>query len=217
MGSIFFTEQRRKGLRMGHKFRIFLLAFVLLNTAKSHAQVETAVPFLIIPNSPEGNGMGGIAASLISDNAISTISNPAQLGIFSLNDFFNASTYTPKTPWANGISLDATALNAGINLKKYLDLPTPISFGVGYSRVYFDLGNVNYTSPDNPQTIAAEHEYEKSDNLSFGIGIDYKVKLGLGYSSKWINSKLRSAFTYAVEGTRHRENSFTPHTVRVSS
>lgn len=179
---------------MGHSLWIILLAFAILGTAESYGQVETGVPFLMIPISAEGNGMGGIGASLISDDAISTISNPAQLGIFSLDNLFNAGTYSPKTPWlpsfSNDLSLDATAFNAGMNFNKYFALPAPISLGIGYSQVYFDLGNFTETSPYAPTPIGTWHAYEKSDNLSFGIGIDYKVKLSLGYSFKWIDSEL---------------------------
>ena len=52
------------------------IAVFLFNISEVLGQGETAVPFLMIPNSVEGNGMGGIAASLVSDDAISTISNP---------------------------------------------------------------------------------------------------------------------------------------------
>ena len=174
--------------------RMLLMGVLLLSGSEAFSQGETAVPFLLIPTSVEGNGMGGIAASLISDDAISTISNPAQLGIFSLDNVFSASTYSPKTPWlaslSDDISLDATAFNAGINFEKYLKLPAPISFGVGYSQIYFDLGNFNYTSSSGPQVTSTYHAYEKCDNLSFGFGIEYKVKLSLGYSFKWIDSEL---------------------------
>lgn len=174
------------------------IAVFLFNISEVLGQGETAVPFLMIPNSVEGNGMGGIAASLVSDDAISTISNPAQLGIFSMDNFFNASTYTPKTPWLpgidDGISLDATAFNAGMNLRNCLNLPAPISFGIGYSQVYFDLGNFEYTSSSSPQVITTYHAHERCDNLSFGIGIDYKVRLSLGYSFKWIDSELGPIF-----------------------
>lgn len=136
---------------MSHRLQVILLAFILLSATKSFGQGETAVPFLMIPTSVEGNGMGGIAASLISDDAISTISNPAQVGIFSLDNVFNAATYSPKTPWlpsfTNSLSLDATAFNGGINFKEYFDLPAPISFGMGYSQVCFDVGNFNYVDP----------------------------------------------------------------------
>ncbi len=179
---------------MSRRLRVIFLAFILLSTSNIFGQGETAVPFLMIPNSPEGNGMGGIAASLVTDDAISTVSNPAQLGFFGFDNIFSASTYSPKTPWlpnfSNDFSLDATAFNAGINLRNYLDLPAPISIGIGYSQIYFDLGNFTETASDDPTPIGSWHAYEKCDNLSFGIEIDYKVKLGLGYSFKWIDSEL---------------------------
>jgi len=54
----------------------FALPFIFTST--SSCQGESAVPFLLITSSPEGNGMGGISSSVVSDNAIAPISNPAQ-------------------------------------------------------------------------------------------------------------------------------------------
>jgi hypothetical protein len=174
--------------------RMLLMVIFLLSGSEAFSQGETAVPFLMIPTSVAGNGMGGIAASLVSDDAMSTIANPAQLGIFSLDNVLSVSTYSPRTAWlqtfTNNMSLDVTALNAGINLKKYLDLPLPVSFGMGYSQIYFDLGEFNYSGPSSPEPIGTYHAYETCDNLSFGVGVDYKVKLSLGYAFKWIGSEL---------------------------
>ncbi len=40
----------------------------------------------------DGNGMGGMDASIISDNPMAATANPAQLGMFSLTNLFSAST-----------------------------------------------------------------------------------------------------------------------------
>ncbi|MCL5266476.1 MAG: hypothetical protein M1469_00035 [Bacteroidetes bacterium] len=42
-------------------------------------------PELNFPLSAETNAMGGAGVSLISDNALATIANPAEPGLFSLN------------------------------------------------------------------------------------------------------------------------------------
>jgi hypothetical protein len=174
-----------KELCTGSKFLAVLFATIFFYAANSCGQ--TGASFLAIPNSPEGNGMGGVEASLVSDDAISTISNPAQLGIFGLNDFFSASTYTQKTAlypgWGIPWTLDATAFNGGANLKKYLGIPLPVSIGIGYSRIHYVAGTSNVNASD------------KTDNLSFGIGIDYGVKLSLGYTFKWIDSDLGTVWS----------------------
>ncbi len=166
---------------------------LLLLSAECYAQ-STAVPFLIIPTSVEGNGMGGIAASMVTEDAISNISNPAQLGVFSLENSFSASTYAPKTDWlpsfGGGLSLDARAVSAGLRLDRYMKLPAPISVGIGYSTVYFNLGTFNTFTPNNPSAVSTYNAFERADMLTFGVGINYIVRLGLGYTYKWIDSEL---------------------------
>lgn len=179
---------------MGNRSKLFAFLLSFLIGSECYGQGETAVSFLMIPSSVEGNGMGGIAASIVTDDAISNISNPAQAGMFSLGNSLSVSTYSPRTDWlprfASGLSLDATALSAGMRIDRSLKLPVPISIGIGYSHVYFDMGMFNQTLPSGPTIVSSFHAYEKSDQLTFGIGIDYFVKVGLGYSYKWIDSRL---------------------------
>ncbi len=169
-------------------------SLLILLPGISNAQVQTAVPFLTLTISVEGNGMGGISASLISGDAISAISNPAQLGLFGQDNLFSASTYTPKTMWlpsfGGDLSLDASAVTAGLRLDRYMKLPAAISIGIGYLHVYFDLGTFNQTLINNPTVIYTWYAFEKADMLAFGIEINYFVKFGLGYSYKWIDSQL---------------------------
>jgi hypothetical protein len=63
------------------------------------AQGETAVPFLLFSASPEGNGMGGINASRITDDAMAELANPAQLGLQALHQFVSTGFYTSTTDW----------------------------------------------------------------------------------------------------------------------
>ncbi len=189
---------------MGNRTKALVLAFIFMVSARGYGQGETGVPFLMIPTSVEGNGMGGVAASLITDDAISNFSNPAQLGVFGLSNSLSLSTYSPKTDWlpgfASGLSLDATALSAGLKLNRHFNLPVPISVGVGYSQVYFDLGEFTRVTPDGT-VIGTWNAHEKSDLLTVGIGIDYVVKFGLGYSFKWIDSELGPFGTGQEAGT----------------
>ncbi len=169
---------------------------LLFLSAECLAQ-NTAVPFLTIPSSVEGNGMGGIGASLVTEDAISNISNPAQLGIFSLSNSFSASSYAPKTEWlpsfGGGQSLDASAVSAGLRLDRDVKLPAPISLGIGYSTVYFNLGSFTTFDPNNPSAVSSYNAFEKADMLTLGVGINYIVKFGLGYTYKWIDSEVAPA------------------------
>ncbi len=55
----------------------FMFTILALYSADRASAQGTAVPFLLITSSPEGNGMGGISGSIQTDNAMSTLANPA--------------------------------------------------------------------------------------------------------------------------------------------
>jgi hypothetical protein len=171
----------------------------------AHTQGESAVPFLLITPSIDGNGMGGIGTSLGSDNATAPMRNPGQLGLFSLNNFFNAAFYTPKTDWLPGYNLseltyDAWALNAGVRLNNFVDLPFGLSFGVGYSQVNIDLGRFAVTGSQGPQILSYFDSWEKSRNFTFGVGLDYGVKIGAGITFKSVESQLSPIVTETGSG-----------------
>ncbi len=182
---------------MGRNVAATLIACMVCLAGKSYAQGETAVPFLLIPTSVEGNGMGGVAASLISNDALSAISNPAQVGFFGLNsNALSLSTYAPKTTWlpgsmAGGYSLAASALSAGLRLNKYLKFPVGISLGVGYSQLGIDFGMFTLPPPTGTSTAVSQfHAYDKADNITVGLGIDYIARFGIGFNFKSIQSNL---------------------------
>jgi hypothetical protein len=171
----------------------------------AHAQGESAVPFLLITPSIDGNGMGGIGTSVGSDNATAPMQNPGQLGLFSLHGFCNAAFYTPKTDWLpefniSGLTYDAWALNAGININEFVDLPFRLSLGAGYSQVDLDLGRFAVTSSQGPQVISYFDAWEKSKNVTFGIGLDYVIKVSAGITFKSIESQLSPIGTESEQG-----------------
>jgi len=172
-----------------------LLLSILLVTSLSFAQGETAVPFLLITSSVEGNGMGGISAAIPTDNAMSVIANPGQLGLLSLKNFLAAGIYTEKTMWLpqfhrSDLAYNTSAVNAGISLDKVVSLPFPVSLGVGYSRIFLNLGEFIRTGPGGPEELDRIQSYEKSENFSLGVGLDRVIKAGLGVNFKSIESKL---------------------------
>lgn len=170
---------------------------IALSTIICHfvfAQGETAVPFLLISSSPDGNGMGGIAASVASDNAMAMIANPGQLGIQSLDSYFRTSFYTPRTDWfpasqISDLKYNATAFNLGINFNKVSSFPIPLSVGLGYSRIFFDLGKFTFTQ-DDPTPLGTFEAQEQSENISVALGLDYYIRLGFGYNAKQVESRL---------------------------
>jgi len=174
---------------------VFLFcANIIVMCEMSRAQGETAIPFLLISSSPGGNGMGNITGSTITDDPMSTLANPGQLGVMSMDHYFTGGLYPSSTKWfAQLPNSDATynvmAFNAGLDLNRFMIIPFKLSVGVGYSHISNDLGTFFVTGND-PTVLGTFRAEEHTNNISVGIGIDYYIKLGLGYTAKSVESNL---------------------------
>jgi hypothetical protein len=81
------------------------------------------------------------------------------------------------------------AINAGLNLQQVAAISFPLSFGIGYSRVSHDLGN--FISSDELGQISNYFTSgDHSTNFTFSAGLDYIIKIGLGYTTKSVESDL---------------------------
>ncbi len=174
---------------------IFILSFSLLIFCHhAFSQGETAVPFLLIGSSPEANGMGRISGSMMTNNAMAIIDNPGQIGFQSLDNYFNTAFFNKKTDWLpvfqqQDMTYEARAFNFGLNLQKVLPLPFGLSAGFGYSRINLSLGEFVITNGD-PTTLGTYYAQENAEMYSFGIGLEYFIKIGLGCTMKKIESDL---------------------------
>lgn len=163
-----------------------IATLILLSAGQTYAQYFGPVPFLNYPVSAKSLGMGGVGTATVSENAAATLDNPAQLGIFSFHGLFNANTdfnnsLGPRFYYPTN-SFDLNSVNVGIPLNRiWISLPFKASAGLGYS---------NITSSSYPILTGAPFYSENTSNtsnaLSVGIGLDYVVKVGLGFSFKWI-------------------------------
>ena len=160
---------------------------------------SSATPALTFSTSPRGNGMGGVEATIPSSDAAATIANPGQLGLFSLDNLFNASTFTPETdllphmfmsPVEITHTMTVSALNAGINLKDLLSLPFSAGLGIGYSRTFVDWGEILLTNSSGPQVIGSVAMNDTYENYSVGLGFEYIARLGIGMNFKKITSRM---------------------------
>ncbi len=173
---------------------ILLSGFIAFIAPKlCYAQGETAVPFLTFPSSPEGNGMGGIIGSTISDNPMAILANPGQLGMASLDHYFLGGFYPSSTTWLPGLQTSgsaytATALSVGLRLNRMANIPFGLSIGLGYSHIGFDWGL--FTINNSGFGVSSWEPVEHTTNLSMGIGIDYYIKMGIGYTHKEVESIL---------------------------
>jgi|ERR1041385_1898857 hypothetical protein len=190
------TLTDKMGAKMNRAFAVLaLLVTIAVSPQVSRAQGETAVPFLLIPPSAEGNGMGGIVNATETDRPMGILANPGLLGISSLDHFFLGGLYPSSTTWLPGIpgagaTYSANAFSAGLNLNRFADLPLGLSVGFGYSHVSLDYGLFAETGPNGPDVIGYYNPEEHSNNWSVGIGADYYLKLGLGYTHKSVTSSL---------------------------
>ncbi|MCL5268470.1 MAG: hypothetical protein M1469_10255 [Bacteroidetes bacterium] len=164
------------------------LVFLVMATTDLTTTIPAyAQELLTTTLSAEGTGMGGMDASVISNNAMATTANPAQLGIFSLTNLFSASTYTPRTIWAPGSStqvypLESSAVNAGISIKRFMNAPFDFSAGFGYSKTTLGLGK--YSGFQDNGDYFSSPMGEELETRSVAIGIDWLVKAAIGYNFK---------------------------------
>ena len=183
-----------------------LLVFGAAAVSCLHAQGESAVPFILITSSVDGNGMAGISATVPSEVATAPIANPGQLGLFSLRNLFSGTLYPSKTDWlpevnVKGLTYNTFGVSAGYNLQNLVSLPFPVSIGLGYSRIRLDLGRFTVTGPSGPTPIGTFDSYETSDQFTTGIGLEYIVQVGIGFTTKRIVSSLTPAGTEVGQGT----------------
>ncbi|MCL5020145.1 MAG: hypothetical protein M1339_00460, partial [Bacteroidetes bacterium] len=157
------------------------LASLLIYATQASAQMQYSAPAV------DAEGMGGVEASLPSDNAVVQLANPAQTGFFSLHGIASMAAYLPayssSSRIGNGIdaaSMFSTAAEFGIDLQKYLQTPFKISAGIGYARTGADASGGGEI---------VQYEWQnRADNLIMGLGFDDVVKIGVGMGFNWISS-----------------------------
>lgn len=175
------------------KFRIILFTAVLIimiNSGFIQAQGgESAVPFLIVPASAEISGMGYASVALPSDDPLISTFNPAHLGIQSLKNNlsfgYNHSNWFPSFH-IKDFGITTYALNGGINLNKYFNKLPPLSVGLGYSHVLFNFGAFAVGNVPGNKT----ESYDKYDQLTFSLALDYYIRASFGAAYKHVYSKL---------------------------
>lgn len=155
--------------------------------------------FLNYPVTPEMAAMGDGGVSIVTNSAISAIANPAQLGMLSMTNSlsigtgFDMHTDTPLNRnfgTAFGFrdaSFSVSAVSYGARLNSLWEaLPSYVGLGLQYSYEKF-------ASP-SPVTLSVSpfiigNEAEHANAFTIGLGIHYFLRLGLGYSVKFIGGE----------------------------
>jgi hypothetical protein len=171
------------------KLAIWILLVFCLLSSSAFAVSEAALLFLLISPSPRANGMGQTFMGLPEYDAIATSYNPGSLGIFASKNYFSVGFYPSGVQWlpslTDNVFYDSKAVNFGFNLYKNLLL-----VGLGYHKIFLNLGEHEITDEESPEPIAFFQSFEKARAISFGIGGNLGVKIGLGMSIKYIESQL---------------------------
>lgn len=156
--------------------------FISIFIWASHASAQTVGD---LPFSVGAIGMGGVSASVPSDNAMALSSNPAQAGLFSLNEIASLSAYIrPSSAEYAGISsMHSSAAEVGFKLTRYLSTPFKTSVGVGYS---IEEMGIKGAQPDG--RVFAYAPYYRLNSLTLGLGLEDIVKVGIGFTYGWGSS-----------------------------
>jgi hypothetical protein len=174
---------------------VSVLGITIAFSLPAKAQGEAAVPFLLISPSVEANGMGGTTIALRRFDPTSAVFSPAQIGFSALTTNVGFGVYPATSRALTGFALDeleygAWAANAGILLNDFIDLPLRIGVGLAFHRVELDLGTFLVTGPSGPEAIGKFDAYENASGFVFGLGIEYILRFGFGYTFRSVESHL---------------------------
>ncbi|MCX6833541.1 MAG: hypothetical protein NTW07_00155 [candidate division Zixibacteria bacterium] len=195
-------------------FALALLGLILdLGVSETLMAQESAVSFLRITNSPRANGMGGCVVTMVSEE--SAYYNPASIGLLHLDRTvsFVAPHSTKWLPeWTDDMPLKSWSASVGVS-RKLLEKSGPgqdnISLGLAYS--YTRLNYESFERASETGASADQHEsYDAVSCLAVGFGWQHKVRIGLGYAIKFIDSRLGDSFpgmgpaSGNADGTAHQ-------------
>lgn len=145
-------------------------------------------------------GMGGVSASVPSDNAMALVSNPAQAGLFSLDKIASLSTYIrpSSSGYAQILSMRSSSGEIGVKLTRYLKTPFETSVGIGYSRSDIKTGG-----PSQFSALYMNGPYYRLNTLTVGLGLEDVVKVGVGFTYRWgssteIGTESAGSFDYGI-------------------
>jgi hypothetical protein len=158
----------------------------------AHAD-NTAVWLLKDINSARANGMGNCVVTMVSEE--SAYYNPASLGLWHLDKTF--SFVAPhSTKWipelADDFRLKSWSVSAGAS-KKLLRRSSPgetnLSFGLAYSVTRLSYGEFALTG-ETGIVLERYYPYDAAHCLAVGFGYERKVRIGIGYAIKFVDSRL---------------------------
>lgn len=172
-----------------------IIAVLLLFSPALYAQAKVGTFYnpLNLSSSPRVNALGGFSVTL--SDARSGIFNPAGVGLFHLRKNlaialpFNTSVVSDVD---EDIHLEAYQFSIGGNLS---DISSErrrkfnLAFGFSLARQKLVSGDIIYTDYDYPygidtSDITTFKFVDRMDYYSFGLAVEYFIRVGLGYTHK---------------------------------
>ncbi len=174
--------------------KIFIPFILILSLSLSplFAQGNAILPVMLISPAPGLNARAGAYTALATGDPYGVFFNPAQLGNFGRENNAAFQFYTRKTDWLPNLGFDNFTLNSrivalGYDLEHLLD-GLPLSIGLAYYGTTLDLGT-NYVVNNDGNIIKRFEAADSYDAYAVGIGIDYFLRLNVGYTFKNAVSK----------------------------
>ena len=139
--------------------------------------------------------MAATAVAVERTDPLATVFSPAQVGLASLSTGIRGAFYPGKAEWDVQYSLPdlgytAWAVQGGVRLNDFVDLPLRVGLGVAYHRVDLNLGEFSVTNSSGPTVIGTFNSFEYATGVTIGLGFEYLVKGGFGYTFRSISSHL---------------------------
>ena len=175
-------------------FSVLLLGLSLCLVTSGPLKAQgTGVNFLRIVNSPRANGMGGCVVTMVSEE--SAYYNPASIGLLHLDKAVSvvaphSTKWVPE--WADDLRLKSWSVSAGVSrklLEKSGSGQDKISFGLAYSYATLNYGTF-VRAGETGGIISRYESYDAASCLAVGFGWQHKVRIGIGYAIKFIDSRL---------------------------
>ena len=167
-----------------------LVIAMLFSVTLNFAQGEASLFFLSFQQSIPHFGAGQTGTAHPNDYGNGYYMNPAILGHFSRNNDMAFSFMPVSTEWLGfeQISYNNFGFQIGRNFNSDGN-GIPLSLGFGYIHNKFSFETF-LNANDSPRRIGATEDRDIFNSFSLGIGLDYYLLFNVGFSIKFIDSKL---------------------------
>lgn len=194
--------------------RIVLLICVLcLSTGTALAASGATFLYLLIPPSPQANGMAGVYTAAGNDDPFAPLAMPSVIGLMGEHTKAQAAFYPSRMDrvpkWSlSHVTFGARTIFVGFNrawVKRFFRWDAPVSIGLGYYEIDADLGESEYTDSQG-NSLGTFHSRENAKALGLGLGWQARRwQGGFGFLHKFCDSDLGAHFN----GTELRDTEAT--------